>query len=282
MEKVTIDDCFKLFTRKEELKDIMCENCKKKTTFTKGLEIERIPKYLVIVLKRFKYTLMYMNKIDCLINFPTEHINLKDYTAQKKNTIKYDLYGVIYHGGTLTRGHYYSIIKQKNIWMKFDDSYVYENDGDIETPNAYILIYKSFNKEKINKKEFSFNYLGLMNTAYKIYLKQKQFEHLFNYLLDNKNQIINVFAENCQFYYGEPVSIDGNPGYLEYMQKNNNEKEVKVKIKLKNGYFISKVFPEKVIKETVKGFEYPKVNRNNKVGGVVEKRDSVCGSCGIF
>ena len=66
------------------------------------------------------------------------------------------------------------------------------------------------------------------------------------------------------------------------MQKNNNEKEVKVKIKLKNGYFISKVFPEKVIKETVKGFEYPKVNRNNKVGGVVEKRDSVCGSCGIF
>ena len=282
MEKVTIDDCFKLFTRKEELKDIMCENCKKKTTFTKGLEIERIPKYLVIVLKRFKYTLMYMNKIDCLINFPTEHINLKDYTAQKKNTIKYDLYGVIYHGGTLTRGHYYSIIKQKNIWMKFDDSYVYENDGDIETPNAYILIYKSFNKEKINKKEFSFNYLGLMNTAYKIYLKQKQFEHLFNYLLDNKNQIINAFAENCQFYYGEPVSIDGNPGYLEYIQKNNNEKEVKVKIKLKNGYFISKVFPEKVIKETVKGFEYPKVNRNNKVGGVVEKRDSVCGSCGIF
>ena len=41
--------------------------------------------------------------------------------------------------------------------MKFSDSYVYENDGDIETPNAYILIYKSFNKEKINKKEFSFN-----------------------------------------------------------------------------------------------------------------------------
>ena len=282
MEKVTIDDCFKLFTRKEELKDIFCENCKKKTTFTKGLEIERIPKYLVIVLKRFKYTLMYMDKIDCLINFPTEHINLKDYTAQKKNTIKYDLFGVINHGGTLTRGHYYSIIKQKNAWMKFDDSYVYENDGDIETPNAYILIYKSFNKEKINKKEFSFNYLGLMNTAYRIYLKQKQFEHLFNYILDNKEQIINVFADNCQYYYGEPVSVDGNPGYLEYMQKNNGEKEIKVKIKLKNGYFISKVSPEKIIKETVKGFVYPKENKENKVVGVVEKRDSVCGSCILY
>jgi uncharacterized UBP type Zn finger protein len=166
MEKVTIDVCFKLFTRKEELNDILCENCKKKTTFTKGLEIERIPKYLVIVLKRFKYTLMYINKIECLINFPKEHLNLKDYTAQKKNTIKYDLYGVINHEGDLTHGHYISILRQKNGWLKFDDSHVNENDGNVETTSAYILIYKSFN-------------------AYKIYLKQKQFEHLFNYIVDN-------------------------------------------------------------------------------------------------
>ena len=283
MEKVTIDDCFKLFTRKEELNDILCENCKKKTTFTKGLEIERIPKYLVIVLKRFKYTLMYMNKIECLINFPTEHLNLKDYTAQKKNTIKYDLFGVVNHGGDLTHGHYISILRQKNGWMKFDDSFVYENDGNVETPNAYILIYKSFNKEKINKKEFNFNYLGLMNTAYKIYLKQNQFEHLFNYIIDNKDQIINVFAENCEYYFGEPVSIDRNAGYLAYMAKNDNEKEIYVKIKLKNGYFIGKVLPEKVIKETVKNL--PNINNNNsnnKIGGDVEKKDTVCGKCEIF
>ena len=279
MEKVTIDDCFKLFTRKEELNDILCENCKKKTTFTKGLEIERIPKYLVIVLKRFKYTLMYINKIECLINFPKEHLNLKDYTAQKKNTIKYDLYGVINHEGDLTHGHYISILRQKNGWLKFDDSHVNENDGNVETTSAYILIYKSFNKEKINKKEFNFNYLGLMDTAYKIYLKQKQFEHLFNYIVDNKEQIINVFADNCEYYFGEPVSIDGNAGYLTYMNKNNNEKEVYVKIKLKNGYFISKVLPEKIIKETVKNFTNSNIN---KVGGDIEKRDSVCGKCVIF
>ena len=281
MEKVTIDDCFKLFTKKEEIKDILCENCKKKTTFTKSLEIERIPKYLVIVLKRFKYTLMYMNKIDCLINFPTEHLNLKDYITQKKIAPKYDLFGVIYHGGNLTRGHYNCIIKQKNVWMKFDDSYVGENDGNIENPNAYILIYKTFNKEKINKKEFNFNYIGLMNTAYKIYLKQKKFEHLFNYILDNKEQIINVFPDNCQFYFGEPVTVDGNAGYLIYMFKKEEEKEINVKIKIKNGFFISKVLPEKIIKETVKFLEIQN-DSNNKVGGSVEKRDSVCGHCEIF
>ena len=64
MEKITIDDCFKLFTRKEELTDIFCEKCNKKTNFIKYLDIERIPKYLVLVLKRFKYTLMHMDKIE--------------------------------------------------------------------------------------------------------------------------------------------------------------------------------------------------------------------------
>jgi hypothetical protein len=33
MEKITIDDCFKLFTKKEELNDIFCEKCNKKTLF---------------------------------------------------------------------------------------------------------------------------------------------------------------------------------------------------------------------------------------------------------
>ena len=282
MEKVTIDDCFKLFTKKEELKEILCESCNKKTNFSKFLEIERIPKFLVLVLKRFKFTLMYMNKIDCLINFPLEHLNLKDYIVQKKNIPKYDLFGVINHGGTLTGGHYYCILRKKNIWIRFDDSYVYENDGDVETSNAYILIYKTFNKEKVNKKEFNFNFFGLMNTAYKIYLKQNQFEHLFNYILDNKEQIINVFADNCEYYYGEPVTIDGRPGYLMNMNKNEGDKEINVKIKLKNGYFISKVFPEKIIKETIKSIANQKYKENKSVGGEVPKRNSVCGKCEIF
>ena len=281
-DKVTINDCFKLFTKKEEINDILCETCKKKTTFTKSLEIEKIPNYLVIVLKRFKYTLMYMNKIDCLVNFPKDHLDLDYFITEKKIAPKYDLYGVIYHLGNLSRGHYNCIIRQKNTWMRFDDSYVAENDGDIETPNAYILIYKSFNMDKINKKEFNLNCIGLMNTAYKIYLKQKKFEHLFNYILDNKDQITNVFDDDCQYYFGEPVTIDGNSGYLIYIDKKEEEKEVNVKIKIKNGYFISRVLPEKIIKETVKYLDVQIINNNNKFGGTVEKRDSVCAHCIIY
>ena len=54
-KKMSIYDCFELFTQKEEIENIFCENCQKKETFTKILKIERIPEYLVITLKRFQY-----------------------------------------------------------------------------------------------------------------------------------------------------------------------------------------------------------------------------------
>ena len=278
IEKISINDCLKLFTRKEELNDIFCEKCNKKTLFTKSLDIERIPKYLVIVLKRFKYTLMHMDKIEYLINFPTEHLNLKDYTSQKKLTQNYDLYGIINHIGTITGGHYYSIIKPKNTWMRFDDSYVYENESNVETNNAYVLIYQMTDKEKINKKEFYFNYLGLMDTAYKIYIQQNKFENLFNYILDGKGNIINAFLDNCQFYFGEPVNVGGKYGYLMQINKIEGKQEVNVRIKFKDGYFIGTLPIEQIIKETVKSNSSIK----NLIPNEVEKKDSVCAHCGIF
>ena len=221
---------------------------------------------------------MHMDKIEYLINFPTDHLNLKDYTSQKKFSQNYDLYGIINHVGTITHGHYYSIARPKNIWMKFDDSYVYENEGNIETSNAYLLIYKMTDKEKFNKKEFCFNYMGLMDTAYKIYIKQTKFENLFNYILDAKGNITNVFLDNCQFYFGEPVNIGGKFGYLISMSKIEGKKEVNVKIKFKDGFFISKVPIEQIIKDTIKS----DIKIENLVKSQVEQKESVCAHCEIF
>ena len=133
-------------------------------------------------------------------------------------------------------------------------------------------------KEKINKKEFCFNYFGLMDTAYKIYIKQNKFENLFNYVLDNKGNIINAFLDNCHFYFGEPVSIGGKHGYLIYISKIEGKKEVNVKIKFKDGFLSSKVPLEQIIKETVKA----NVKIENIVKSEIEQKDSVCAHCEIF
>ena len=56
--------------------------------------------------------------------------------------------------------------------------------------------------------------MGLMDTAYKIYIKQYNFEHFFNYIYDtnNSSENLEIVGENlndCEFYYGEPITVNG-------------------------------------------------------------------------
>ena len=166
-KKISIYDCLSLFTQKEEIEDIHCENCNKNQIFTKILRIERIPKYLVLTLKRFKYTLMYRTKITCPIKFPINDINLNEYLTNEENpeiNKKYDLFAVINHLGNLSGGHYFSIIEQNNKWIKYNDSYVSDFTRTFDTQEAYMLIYKlnENNPGNINLK-LRFNFWGLMN-----------------------------------------------------------------------------------------------------------------------
>ena len=271
-DKITIDDCFQLFTKKEELNDIYCEQCKKKTLFTKILEIERLPKYLVLVFKRFKFTAMYTKKIDKVINFPKEDLDLQNYTSQNKNIGKYNLFGIINHSGSLDSGHYYSIFNNNGVWNKYDDAYVNENDNDLETSKVYILVYKS---AKPNKKDLRFNFIGLMNRAFSEYANIIKFSHVFNYDLDSNNNIIKEYSDDCQFYFGEPVTVEGNSGYLINIKKKEEEELYDVKIKLQKGYFTGKVSEENIIKETSKIFN----RRNNSANE--EKVTEMC-SCEIY
>ena len=125
LDKISIYDCLELFTQKEILKDILCENCNIKTTFTKELKIERLPEYLFIVFKRFKYISKYSTKIENIISFPFENVELDKYLMQKnKKNKRYDLYGIINHKGTLLQGHYYCDIKKGNKWIRYDNSFV--------------------------------------------------------------------------------------------------------------------------------------------------------------
>ena len=250
--KISIYDCLELFTQKEILKDVLCENCNKKTTFTKELKIERLPEYLFIVFKRFKYISKYSTKIESVISFPFENLQLENYLMEKKKSNRnYDLYAVINHSGNLSRGHYYCNVKQDNQWIKYDDSYVVVDD-DINISNVYLLVYTANNNDYYKKGNFElhFNFFGLMNTAYKIYLNQYNFDHIFNYIINENEEIQEEFMNNCQYYYGEPVTINNHLGYLVNAYQLNDD--VFVKIKTNDEGFINTKIGNNMIKETIK------------------------------
>ena len=259
-EAKSIYDCLDLFTHEEILKNILCEKCNKKTNFKKRLEIDKFPKYLVLILKRFKYTSMFTTKIDSLIHFPVVSLDLTNYISQKEGKIKYDLFGVVNHVGGLTGGHYHCDIKQENVWIKYDDSYTCEYDKKIETPNAYLLVYKYCERGNIYnemmRQEYKLNLIGLMDTAYKIYIKQYHFEHFFNYIYDNNNsnnsEITEEYFNDCEFYYGEPITVNGKIGYLINIYKKDDTDKVYIKIKINKGYYETNIVKKKIIKETLK------------------------------
>jgi hypothetical protein len=279
-EKISIYDCLDLFTQKEYINDIFCENCNKKTKFTKELKIERLPEYLFVVFKRFKFISKYSTKLESLISFPFEDLKLDQYMMQQnkeknyKNK-KYDLFACINHIGTLLKGHYYCNVKQDKKWIKYDDSQVLEDD-DINVSNIYILVYKANNEDYYKNKNYflNFNFYSLMDTAYKIYIGQLNFEHIFNYILNDNGEIIEEFKNNCFYYYGEPVYYKNNKGFLVNMYK-NEKSEICAKIQVNNKILEAKVKGSD-IKETIKK-EYNGYTENNN-----QDNDEICSGCKIY
>jgi hypothetical protein len=295
VETVTIDDCLKLFTKKEEIKDIQCEKCQKKTLFMKTLEIERLPRYLVLVLKRFKYILTNIIKIKNIIKFPLENLPLQNYVSQKNINYQYNLYGIINHYGQPEDGHYYSIFNINGKWIKFDDDKSYETNSELESAQVYLLIYQSM-KNDIKSKNL--NFMGVMKRAYKLYINPKQkFEHLFNYVFDKNNNIKQEYLKNCNFFYGEPVVVNGKSGYILNITKekedDENSKDVIITIKLNKGIHNENISLDKIEREIYKKLGYVDINtllnygKGNKIGKKTnkeEEEEALCGSrvCSIY
>ena len=293
-DEISLNDCLKLFTKEEDIGDIQCEKCKKKTLFQKTLEIERLPQYLVIVLKRFKYILTNSIKIKTLIKFPLEDLPLQNYVSQKNINYKYSLFGVINHSGSLEWGHYNSIFKVNNSWISYDDSHVSEIKSGIENKNVYMLVYKANEVDKNLKNVY---FLGLMNRAYRVYISQIKFKYLFNYEFDGKNNVKKQHKLDCQFYYGEPVTVKGKRGFITDIKKKegeNNDEDytVTIKIKIKKGHLTNELKCSQIVKEIYKKPNNLDIDdylnkleqeaNNKKV--TTEEKEIVCGSrvCNIF
>eukprot|EP00667_Euglena_gracilis_P003514 EG_transcript_3523 len=149
---VQLDSCMDLFTAEERLEDDnmwFCEKCKKKTSSAKQINLFRLPKCLIVHLKRFKYNVYgtVTKKLDNLVEFPVEGWDLRKWLPQQRQedpTVQtlYDLYAVVHHFGTASVGHYTSSCKLGKTWMNFDDSNVMVGSPSGSSRSAYVLFYE--------------------------------------------------------------------------------------------------------------------------------------------
>ena len=126
----------------------------------KTLQLYKLPKLLIIQLKRFaqthkktqvqnvEYTTVYQEKIDSPINFPLSDFDVRPYVLTLKkaeNPVLYDLFGVSNHFGNLNGGHYTAFVRNflSKKWHCMNDSQCAEiSEDQVVTPAAYLLFYQ--------------------------------------------------------------------------------------------------------------------------------------------
>ena len=153
-KKLKLEELLSNFNEKEKLsKDNQwyCPKCKQFQLADKKMEIYSANEIVIIHLKRFRNN----RKIENLVEFPLEGLNLKDYLPKNEDCI-YDLFAVANHVGGLHGGHYFAYCKNyiDNEWYEFNDSNVDKIDKKkVVSDNAYVLFYNRRRDEKINEEE---------------------------------------------------------------------------------------------------------------------------------
>lgn len=141
---LSLNDCiinyFKAENLNENSKNWKCDKCKTYEPCLKTLKFWRLPKTLIICLKRFD--MMGNNKNNKKIDFPTT-LDLSDNMIGPEEK-KYDLVSVANHYGQLMGGHYNAYTKDpNNNWFLHDDLSIEKCKSvkDVITQNAYVLFY---------------------------------------------------------------------------------------------------------------------------------------------
>lgn len=110
------------------------------------IKLMKIPKYLIIVLKRFS-NMSHLTKLNQLISYPIDDLDLSNYLeGYEKVNCTMKLISITCHKGILNGGHYYALCRNiYNEWFKYDDENVCEYnifENNTIFKDGYILIYE--------------------------------------------------------------------------------------------------------------------------------------------
>jgi ubiquitin carboxyl-terminal hydrolase 4/11/15 len=123
---ISLAECFQETAKEEILTEDnawYCNRCKKLQLASKQLEIWTAPDILVIHLKRFSSARQFRDKIDVLVDFPVEGLDIKDFVGLDEGKgLTYDLFAVDNHYGGIGGGHYTAYAKNfyDNEWYDYN------------------------------------------------------------------------------------------------------------------------------------------------------------------
>ena len=164
-----MDACLKAFSREELLSgddQWYCNKCKSQQDIHKKLELYRLPKILIVQLKRFQSKksaskasgfigmayaqICQQEKVGDLVDYPVEGLDLRQYVQDpavrdSPTPVYYDLYAVSNHYGSLNGGHYTATAynSEAKKWFDFNDSSVSGTSVDeVVSAGAYLLFYR--------------------------------------------------------------------------------------------------------------------------------------------
>ncbi|XP_075703073.1 ubiquitin carboxyl-terminal hydrolase 43 [Rhinoderma darwinii] len=171
----TLDECFQLYTKEEQLAPDdawRCPHCKVLQQGTVKLSLWTLPDILIIHLKRFRQVGGRRNKLSTLVKFPLAGMDMAPHVVKRGPGSKrplgpwpswkqppylpenghldvlYDLYAVCNHHGSLQGGHYTAYCRNSldARWYSYDDSNVeHVLEDDVCTRGAYLLFYQKRN-----------------------------------------------------------------------------------------------------------------------------------------
>ncbi|CAD6188341.1 unnamed protein product [Caenorhabditis auriculariae] len=142
----SLEHCLEKFSCPETLDaEIDCEKCAKKTRRDKVMTIWRLPKYLIIHLKRFEFLREQgrMGKCKRAVNFPLRDFDPTPF-VDRPDGHTYECIALANHYGQLSSGHFVAYAKSnEDKWLLLNDCSVREvQEEEVDQQGAYLLFYE--------------------------------------------------------------------------------------------------------------------------------------------
>ncbi|CAI5445522.1 unnamed protein product [Caenorhabditis angaria] len=142
----SLEHCLEKFSCPETLDAaIQCDKCERKTMRDKVMTIWKLPKYLIIHLKRFEFLREQgrMGKCKRTVNFPLKHFDPTPFVDQPDGHT-YECIALANHYGQLSSGHFIAYAKSnEDKWLLLNDCSVREvTEEEVDKQGAYLLFYE--------------------------------------------------------------------------------------------------------------------------------------------